>query len=89
MAEDLFNSDVKILPTTVRVRGIDILELLSKIQDIVKEAGLNEMRGFNVGFNFAGISLGLNWKDSESFSITSSDEDVLAKFVEAIKASFD
>ncbi len=89
MAENLSSSDVKILPTTVRVRGIDIMGLLVKIQDITREADLNEIRGFNIGFNFGGISLSLSWQDSESFNISSSDPEVLLKFVESIKNSFD
>lgn len=88
MAENRSSSDVKILPTHVRVRGIGIMEFLAKIQDIVKEADLNEMRGFNIGFNFAGISLSFNWQDHESFNISSSEPEALLKVVEAIKTLF-
>ncbi len=89
MAEDLFTSTLEILPTTVILKGIDITELLAKFQLIIKEADLDEMSGFNLGFNFSGKTMSLTWKDKESFTITSGYPEVLQKVIEAIKTLFD
>ena len=88
-SEDL-KGRVKVLPTTVRVSGIKMINFIQTLPEILKKMPeLGDIRGSNLSLNFPNASLNMAWASEESFNISCNDPEILDVLIQKIENLYD
>ena len=83
--------EVKVLPTTVRVQNIDLLDFLKDLREILNsiDAGLGEVRASGLSITTSKGTISFSYAARDSFNILCSDPETLDKLIEAIKKYYE
>jgi hypothetical protein len=81
---------IKVLPSTVRIEKIDLLEFLGDLPEIIKSVPeLSEIRATSVSLSHPRGSISMGYVSQGAFNLSCGDPEILDKLVEAMKKFYE
>jgi len=78
--------EIKVLPGTVRVENIDLIEFMKDLSEILKNVPeLEGVRANGVNLVSPRGNVSMSWVTKEAFNMTGSNPEILEKLIEAMK----